>query len=140
MQISPHYDDVITEVKNYLVMAADRAIRAGIPEFNIILDPGFGFGKTAKDNVLLLAELAQIRMTGYPLLAGLSRKSFIGEVTGRPADERLAGTLAANAVAIMAGADIIRVHDVKENFDLVKMLYAVKKAELVKQKWNGFSK
>jgi dihydropteroate synthase len=149
MQNAPHYDDVFSEVTEYLLSAAERAMAAGIKRENIILDPGFGFGKSTADNLCLLARLAEIRERGYPLLAGLSRKSFIGEITGqdtrRVSDagrqgaghqdvfERLAGTLAANAVAIMAGADIIRLHDAKEGSDLAKLLYAVKKAGLQKK-------
>ncbi|MDR0312214.1 MAG: dihydropteroate synthase [Treponema sp.] len=134
MQDAPHYDDVFSEVTAYLLSAAERALAAGISRESIILDPGFGFGKSGADNLCLLARLAEIRERGYPLLAGLSRKSFIGEMIGQDTNKvsdafgRLAGTLAANAAAIMAGADIIRVHDVKEGADLVKVLYAVKRA------------
>lgn len=129
MQDFPVYTDVVTEVREYLIRAADSAVRAGIKPEKIIIDPGFGFGKSANDNLVLLARLAEIRFSGYPLLAGVSRKSFIGEVTGRPVDERLAGTLAAAAAAIWAGADIIRLHDVREGADLAKILYAVKKGK-----------
>jgi len=127
MQDSPVYTDVLAEVKTFLLEAAERAIRAGIPEDKIILDPGFGFGKSTEDNLALLTRLAEIRLTGYPLLAGVSRKSFIGEITGRTVDERLAGTLAACAAAVWAGACIIRLHDVKEGVDLADILYAIEK-------------
>jgi dihydropteroate synthase len=126
MQVAPYYNDVFSEVTAYLLSAAERAEAVGIRRERIILDPGFGFGKSTTDNLCLLARLAEIRERGYPLLAGISRKTFIGEITGKGASERLAGTIAANAVAIMAGADIIRVHDAKEGKDLAKVLYALK--------------
>jgi dihydropteroate synthase len=129
MQDEPCYNDVFSEVTAYLLSAAERAEAAGIRREKIILDPGFGFGKSTTDNYCLLARLAEIRERGYPVLAGLSRKSFIGEIVGQDAAGRLAGTIAANAVAIMAGADIIRVHDVKEGVDLVRVLHAVKGAK-----------
>jgi dihydropteroate synthase len=134
MQNAPCYDDVFSEVTAYLLSAAERAEAAGISREKIILDPGFGFGKSTADNVCLLARLAEITERGYPLLVGLSRKSFIGEIIGKAArvpdaSERLAGTIAANAAAIMAGADIIRVHDVKEGVDLARVLYALKGAK-----------
>ncbi|MDR2793543.1 MAG: dihydropteroate synthase [Treponema sp.] len=125
MQHEPFYHDVVTEVAFYLKDAVKRALDAGIVEENIILDPGIGFGKRLEDNTALIRHLAAIRALGYPVLAGLSRKTFIGELTGRDVPDRLAGTLAANAAAIMAGADIIRVHDVKESVDLVKVLNGV---------------
>jgi dihydropteroate synthase len=106
---------------------------AGVKREKIILDPGIGFGKTVEDNLSLIACLAEIRRKGYPLLIGLSRKSFIGEICGREAPDRLAGTLAANAAAIMAEADIIRVHDVREGVDLAAVLFAVKSARQGKQ-------
>ena len=128
MQLAPVYGDVIAEVSTFLLSAAKKAEKAGIKSSRIILDPGMGFGKTVKDNLVLLAHLAEIKLKGYPLLIGLSRKSFIGEITGKETDERLAGTLAANAAAVMAGADIIRLHDVKEGLDMVKVLYAIMEA------------
>jgi dihydropteroate synthase len=122
MQNEPFYRDAVTEVALYLRDAAKRAADAGIARENIILDPGVGFGKRLEDNAALIMRLGVIRALGYPVLVGLSRKTFIGDLTGRDAPERLAGTLAANAAAVMAGADIIRVHDVKESVDLVKVL------------------
>jgi len=130
MQESVFYHDVFAEVKTFLLAAAEKAISAGISVENIILDPGFGFGKNTSDNLVLLARLAEMKMTGYPLLAGLSRKSFIGELTGRSVNDRLAGTLAANAIAVNSGVNILRVHDVKENADLIKIFSAVKKIRL----------
>jgi dihydropteroate synthase len=125
MQNCPFYQDVVGEVASYLKDAAQRALDAGVARENIMLDPGVGFGKRLEDNTALIKRLATIRALGYPVLVGLSRKTFIGELTGRGVEDRLAGSLGANAAAIMAGADIIRVHDVKESVDMVKVLYGV---------------
>jgi dihydropteroate synthase len=122
MQDKPFYADVVEEVRSYLAVAAGRALAAGIPPEHIILDPGIGFGKRREDNLALLARLAEIRALGYPVLVGLSRKTIIGDLTGRDVSGRLAGTLAANAFCLMNGAGIIRVHDVGETVDLVKVL------------------
>ena len=129
MQDAPVYQDVVSEVGAFLLSAAERALAAGIAKEKIILDPGIGFGKRTVDNLSLLAYLAEIRLKGYPMLVGLSRKSFIGEICGRELSERLAGTIAANAAAIMAGADIIRVHDVRQGVDLAALLYAIRKVK-----------
>jgi dihydropteroate synthase len=125
MQKAPSYGDVVAEVAAYLRDRAKRAEEAGIGPEKIILDPGIGFGKKTGDNLELLACLAEICGKDYPVLVGLSRKTFVGDITGRDATGRLAGTLAANAAAVMKGADIIRVHDVREGVDLVKVLYAI---------------
>lgn len=125
MQLFPHYDDPVREVREYLAKAAERARLAGIAGDRIILDPGIGFGKTTEDNCALIAHLAEIRGSDYPVLVGLSRKSFIGELTGRPVEERLWGTLAAEAAALFYGAGILRVHDVRETADLIAVWKAV---------------
>ena len=125
MQDSPSYSNLAEELKSWFASAAARAVAAGISAEKIILDPGLGFGKNLCDNLEIIRRLAEICGKDYPILVGLSRKSFLGEITGRSAEERLAGTLAANAAAIMGGANIIRVHDVKEHIDLVKILYAL---------------
>ncbi|MDR1374382.1 MAG: dihydropteroate synthase, partial [Treponema sp.] len=127
MQERPRYADIAGELAAYLKAAAGRALDYGIPREHIILDPGIGFGKTPEDNLSILACLAEICPPGYPLLVGLSRKNFLGEITGRAAEDRLAGTLAASAAALFFGASILRVHDVKETADLVKVIYAVKR-------------
>jgi dihydropteroate synthase len=127
MQEGPFYTDVRAETGAYLREAVDRALRQGIRKERIILDPGIGFGKRLEDNLDLLAHLAEICGRDYPILVGLSRKSFIGEITGRDVSGRLPGTLAANAVALLGGAHIVRVHDVKETVDLVKVIYAIKR-------------
>jgi dihydropteroate synthase len=126
MQDSPDYEDLAMELKAWFALAAERALLAGISPEKIILDPGIGFGKTLNGNLEILRRLAEICAKDYPVLVGLSRKSFIGEITGRPAEDRLPGTLAANGAAIMGGAHIIRVHDVKENVDLAKILFAIR--------------
>ncbi|MDR0689960.1 MAG: dihydropteroate synthase [Spirochaetaceae bacterium] len=126
MQNKPFYEDVVGEVRAYLAAAAGRALAAGIPPEHIILDPGIGFGKRREDNLAILARLGEIRSLGYPVLVGLSRKTIIGDLTGRDVSRRLAGTLAANALCLMEGAGIIRVHDVSEAVDLVKVISAIR--------------
>jgi dihydropteroate synthase len=125
MQHKPYYEDVVGEVRAYLEEAANRALGFGIPREYVILDPGIGFGKRRQDNLDLMANLGKIRSLGYPVLMGLSRKGIIGDLTGREVSCRLAGTIAANAVCLMEGADIIRVHDVGEAVDLVKVFAGI---------------
>jgi dihydropteroate synthase len=125
MQSAPAYADVVGEVRDYLAAAALRAEAWGIRRERIVLDPGIGFGKRLEDNLDLLASLAEIVRAGYPVLVGLSRKSFIGTVTGRGVDGRLAGTLAADIIAVAAGARIVRVHDVAATVDALRVVAAV---------------
>jgi dihydropteroate synthase len=117
MQDAPAYADCAAEVAAYLAEAADRALAAGIGRDRIILDPGIGFGKRHEDNLDLLARLDLIVGIGFPVLVGLSRKSFVGGVTGRAAEGRLAGSLGAACAAYAAGARIFRVHDVAATVD-----------------------
>ena len=112
MQDNPVYQDVVTEIREYLLARAEAAARAGIA--GIIVDPGIGFGKKLEHNIRLLRELRTIASAGYPLLIGPSRKSFIGAILDLPAGERVEGTAAAVTAAIFRGANIVRVHDVKE--------------------------
>jgi dihydropteroate synthase len=128
MQREPRYDDVVAEVKAFLKEAVRKARFAGIGADRIVVDPGFGFGKTAAHNLVLLKELHQFVDLGVPVLAGLSRKSTIGKITGRPMEERLAGSLAMALLAIGQGAKILRVHDVKETKDVIAVWQAVKTA------------
>ena len=114
MQKEPHYSDVVAEVCDFLRHRAEAAQAAGIQADRIILDPGIGFGKQLDHNLALLRQLPKLVSYGYPVLIGLSRKSFLGQLLDLPASQRLEGTIAANAVAIIGGASIIRVHDVKE--------------------------
>jgi dihydropteroate synthase len=117
MQRDPHYDDVVAEVRAFLHERTQAAVRAGIATGRIVVDPGFGFGKTAAHNLTLLKNLS--RLSELPILAGLSRKSTLGKITGRPVEERLAGSLAMALLALQAGATILRVHDVKETRDVI---------------------
>ena len=126
MQDAPLYSDVAAEVRAYLLAAAGRAQAWGIDADCIVLDPGFGFGKRLEDNLDLLVSLAEMGAGRYPVLVGLSRKAFIGAVTGRSVEGRLAGTLAANAAAVAGGASILRVHDVAETVDAVRVLAALR--------------
>jgi dihydropteroate synthase len=124
MQREPRYDDVVEEVKTFLRDAVRRARFAGIGADRIVVDPGFGFGKTASHNLEILRKLGEFRSLGVPLLAGLSRKSTIGHLTGRPVEERLAGSLAMALLALQGGARILRVHDVKETRDVIRVWQA----------------
>lgn len=125
MQSAPAYADVVLDVMGYLQKRADKAIEAGVLQNNIILDPGFGFGKTLEHNLILLAQLSSLVPLGYPLLVGTSRKRMIGEITGRGVGSRVAGGLAATVVALQQGAKIVRTHDVAETMDVVKMHNAI---------------
>lgn len=119
MQHSPHYDDVVKEVKAFLRDAVRKARFAGIGADRIVIDPGIGFGKTSAHNLALLRALGELKDIGVPVLVGVSRKSLVGAVTGRPVEERLAGSLAMALLALLGGATILRVHDVKETKDVV---------------------
>jgi len=125
MQREPHYDDVVAEVKAFLRQRLAAAEAAGIARERIVIDPGFGFGKTAAHNLTLLRRLDEFGELGVPLLAGLSRKSTIGKITGRPAGERLAGSVAMALIAAQRGATILRVHDVKETRDVIALWQAL---------------
>ena len=114
MQDLAIYKNVVEEVSKELDESIQRALNAGIEIKKIILDPGIGFAKKAEHNLVLLKHLPRIRQKGFPVLVGLSRKSFLGAFTGLPVEERLIPTVAANAISIFQGADIIRVHDVEE--------------------------
>ena len=123
----PQYRNVVTEVRDYLEARAAHALNCGIAHKRIIIDYGIGFGKTAEDNYRLVAASAYFTGLGYPLLVGLSRKSFIGFVTGEPPEKRLAGTLAATMYAVQQGASIIRAHDVAETRELLLVLKELQK-------------
>jgi dihydropteroate synthase len=116
----------------------DRAVAAGVAWENLIIDPGFGFGKDWRQNLELLHRMAELRVLGRPILAGFSRKSTIGRVLGLPPEERLEGTLATTALAIANGAAIIRVHDVKPNLQVARMTDAVVRGAPAEAKtWPG---
>ncbi len=115
MQRHPHYEDVVAEVIAFLRERVDACLQAGIPVEHIVLDPGFGFGKTLEHNLQLLAALDQLVELGFPVLAGLSRKSMLGALLGLEVEQRLPGSLVLATIALMKGARIIRVHDVRES-------------------------
>ena len=123
--VGSEYDDLIEDVKHELIVSVELAKKAGVDESHIILDPGIGFGKTREHNLELINRLDEIRAVGYPVLLGPSRKSFIGFTLDLPPDERIEGTAASIAVGITRGADIIRVHDVKEMARVAKMTDAM---------------
>ena len=125
MQDNPYYDDVVAEVCEFLVRERDACTKAGICADAIALDPGLGFGKGLAHNLTLLKELPRFTALGAPLVVGVSRKSFIGRVLGRPAGERLFGGLGLAALAVAAGARIIRTHDVAATRDAIGMVSAV---------------
>lgn len=123
--IGAEYDDLLEDVKRELMESVALACRAGIPDERILLDPGIGFGKKVEHNLELIRRLDEIRALGFPILLGPSRKSFIGYTLDLPPDQRLEGTAAAVAVGITRGADIVRVHDVKEMARVAKMTDAI---------------
>lgn len=125
MQDRPEYVSVVDEVQQYLIQRVKCCLDAGIKQDAIVIDPGFGFGKTLEHNLALLNRLETLDVYGLPLLIGTSRKSMIGNVLDRPVDERLHGSLATVAISVMKGARIVRVHDVEETIDVVRMTEAV---------------
>jgi dihydropteroate synthase len=129
MQQNPHYADVLIEVRDFLVGRMAACATAGIAAERLILDPGFGFAKTLEHNLRLFKHLDSLHELGRPLLVGVSRKSMIGKVLGHEVGERLYGSLALAALAINKGAHILRVHDVPETVDVVRMIAAVAAAE-----------
>lgn len=125
MQNDPTYGDIVAEVAGFLADRVDACVAAGIDRNRIIVDPGFGFGKTHAHNVELLANLRQLRVHDRPLLAGISRKSTLGVLTGRETDQRMPASVAAAVIAVMNGADIIRAHDIRATVDAIKVTQAV---------------
>ncbi|HYG54556.1 MAG TPA: dihydropteroate synthase [Burkholderiales bacterium] len=124
MQREPHYDDVVAEVRAFLRERAAAAVGGGVTKDRIVVDPGFGFGKTVAHNLTLLKHLRAI--SDLPVAVGLSRKSTLGKLTGRPVEDRLAGSLALALLALQAGATILRVHDVRETRDVMAVWEATK--------------
>jgi len=125
MQKDPRYADLMGEISSFLTEAVQRALAAGIGREQIVIDPGIGFGKTLEHNLEILRRLEELRALGYPILVGTSRKSTIGKILGTEPDDRLEGTAATVALAIAGGADIVRVHDVKEMARAAKMADAI---------------
>jgi dihydropteroate synthase len=130
MQDNPLYRNLLKDVSSFLSDRMRAVEAAGVAPERIILDPGFGFGKTVEHNFQLLSALEQLRQLGHPLLVGMSRKSMLGHVTGRDVGERLSASVAAATIAAMKGASIIRAHDVRETVDAVKVVTAMQEAGL----------
>ena len=128
MQTNPHYDDVVQDVYQFLETRTQACLEAGIAKENIIWDMGFGFGKTVQHNYKLLQQLVQFCKSGYPILAGLSRKSMIGAVLDKPVTERVVGSVAGALIAAQNGATILRVHDVAATADVLKVWRATQQA------------
>ena len=136
MQLDPRYDNVVEEIKGFLRERAEYALFNDVKKENIIVDPGLGFGKRTgrgvEDNITILRNLSEFKELGYPVLVGASRKTFIGNVCGRdaqlPVSDRLEGSLAAAVVAVINGADIVRVHDVKETRRCINLVDSVVKS------------
>lgn len=126
MQENPHYEDVVAEVKAFLAARREACLAAGISQDRIMLDPGFGFGKTRMHNIALAKSLAELLALGCPLLVGLSRKSVLGQMTGNDVDARLHASVAAAVVSAMQGAHLLRVHDVKATVEALKVVAALK--------------
>ena len=125
MQLEPHYADVVSEVKQFLVGRVNAALAHGIKKNRILLDPGFGFGKTRAHNIALIQHLDELNIFGLPLLVGLSRKSVLGSIAGGNEGQRLYASIAASVISAMKGAKIIRVHDVKATVDALKVVTAI---------------
>jgi dihydropteroate synthase len=125
MQEDPRYDDVVEDVKAFLAERLEAAVVAGVDEERVWLDPGIGFGKTLEHNLELLRRLGELRELGRPLVVGTSRKSFIGKVDGSAVGERLGGTIASSVLAMAEGADVLRVHDVAEAAQALRVAGAI---------------
>ena len=125
MQVNPQYNDVINDISAFLQARLQATIDAGVPASRILLDPGFGFGKTREHNIMLIQQLESFASLGQPLLVGLSRKSVLGQVTGNDVDARLYASVAASVIAAMKGAKILRVHDVKATVEALKVVSAI---------------
>ena len=125
MQLEPHYTDVVTEVMDFLRTRIAAVEAAGVARDRIVVDPGFGFGKTLEHNLLLLRNMQKISALGVPLLAGLSRKSMLGAITGQDVNNRQPASIAAAIIAVQRGANIVRVHDVRATSDALKIWQAI---------------
>jgi dihydropteroate synthase len=125
MQFNPEYQDVVAEVSQFLKQRADLLIEQGVSADRIAIDPGFGFGKSQEHNLAMLAHFEQFSQWGHPVLAGISRKSMLGKITGRETNERVAASVAAAVLAVERGARIVRVHDVPQTVDALKLWEAI---------------
>ncbi|OUR95189.1 dihydropteroate synthase [Gammaproteobacteria bacterium 42_54_T18] len=131
MQQNPNYKSIEREVMGFFVQRIDACVSAGVSKERLLLDPGFGFGKTLEHNMSLLSGLAGFSLLGLPLLVGVSRKTMIGEIVNKPVDQRLCGSVAAAVLAVERGANIVRVHDVPETVDALKVVAAMRGNDLV---------
>ncbi|WP_409160363.1 dihydropteroate synthase [Pectobacterium sp. B2J-2] len=129
MQHKPHYDDLMQDIGDFLQQQIDRCVNANIPKSQLLLDPGFGFGKNLAHNYALLARLSELHRFELPLLVGMSRKSMIGQLLNVPPAQRVHGSVACAVIAAMQGAQIIRVHDVKETADAMRIVEATLSAK-----------
>jgi dihydropteroate synthase len=125
MQLDPVYDDVVAEVKAFLAERIELAVSEGVRRERIWVDPGIGFGKTLEQNLQLLQRLGELRELGRPIVVGTSRKSFIGKIDGSPVEERLGGTIASSVIALAGGAEMLRVHDVAEVAEAMRVAEAI---------------
>ena len=128
MQLNPHYDDVVADVLKFMQQRTEQCLASGIKKENLIWDPGFCFGKSVQHNYCLLQQFAVFCEQGFPVLAGISRKSMIGAVLDKPVEQRTVGSVAAALIAAMKGASILRVHDVAETADALKIWLATQNA------------
>lgn len=124
------YDNLLLECLETLRHSAEVAVQAGVPKENIMLDPGIGFGKTREQNLVLMRQLEQFNLLDYPMLLGTSRKSMIGLTLDLPTDQRVEGTLVTTTMAVLAGWNFVRVHDIKENYRTIKMTEAIRDSKL----------
>ena len=130
MQKNPEYKNIVSEVKDFLEQRIHAATTAGISEDRLIIDPGFGFGKTLQHNLALLNQMEHLTTLGVPVLAGLSRKSMLGTITGNSVDRRIHESVAAALLAVVKGAKIVRVHDVKASKDALAVYNAMQNFEV----------
>lgn len=128
MQAAPNYQDVVQEVQDYLVQRVAQCVSAGIPHHNILIDPGFGFGKQLAHNLQLMSGLAELVATGLPVLIGVSRKSMIGHILDNDVNDRLLGSVTLAALAVWQGCHLIRAHDVQATYQAIQVVMAVKNA------------
>ena len=129
MQQDPHYDDVVDDVRAFLEERMGFALARGVDEEQLLIDPGIGFGKTVAHNLVLLRGLARLKELGRPLVLGASRKRFLGAILGAEPGGRLIGTVASTVIGLMNGADVVRAHDVRENFEALRVVLALREAD-----------
>ncbi|HSL96419.1 MAG TPA: dihydropteroate synthase [Thermoleophilia bacterium] len=129
MQQDPHYDDVVDDVRAFLDERMGFALARGVDEEQLLIDPGIGFGKTVAHNLVLLRGLGRLKELGRPLVLGASRKRFLGAILGAEPGGRLIGTVASTVIGLMNGADVVRVHEVRENFEALRVVLALREAD-----------